>query len=239
MFTGLIEARVPLRRAEPRGQGMRLALAAPTGDWLPRLGASVAVSGACLTMVGTADPATGAPLPEARPGADLLFDLSSETLARTWFARARPGRLLNLERALLLSDRLDGHLVAGHVDGLGRILAIVDTQDGGRRIRFEVDPRLSVYLVDKGSVTLDGISLTVVDPVGPRFDVAVIPQTLAWTSLGEARVGDEVHVEGDLVGKWVLRGLEAGYGTGRPTGGSAEPEKGPAAGFRTHSATGD
>ena len=212
MFTGLIEACTPLRRIGrgpgDRNAGLRLAVGGPAEPWDQELGASIAVSGACLTLVGWADPETGAELPADRPGADLVFDLSSETVARTWFARARPGRLVNLERALLLSDRLDGHLVAGHVDGLGRIVEVVDTQDGGRRIRFEIEPRLAVYLVDKGSVTLDGISLTVVDPVGASFDVAVIPQTLAWTSLGAAQVGDEVHVEGDLVGKWVLRGLE-------------------------------
>lgn len=216
MFTGLIEACVPLRRAEPHGTGLRLAVAAPPGPWDLRPGASVAVSGACLTLAGAADPATGAPVPAAAPGADLVFDLSSETLARTWFGRARPGRPLNLERAMLLSDRLDGHLVAGHVDGLGRVVEVADTGDGGRRIRFEVEPRLAVYLVDKGSVTLDGISLTVVDPVGARFDVAVIPKTLEWTSLGSAQAGDEVHVEGDLVGKWVLRGLESRLGAGAP-----------------------
>lgn len=212
MFTGLIEACTPLRRIEQgpgdRDAGLRIAVGGPAEPWNQQLGASIAVSGACLTLVGWSDPVTGAELSADRPGADLVFDLSSETVARTWFGRVRPGRLVNLERALMLSDRLDGHLVAGHVDGSGRIVEVADTQDGGRRIRFEVEPRLAVYLVDKGSVTLDGISLTVVDPVGPIFDVAVIPQTLAWTSLGAARAGDEVHVEGDLIGKWVLRGLE-------------------------------
>lgn len=212
MFTGLIEACVPLRRVEARGAGLRLVVGAPREAWDLRPGASIAVSGACLTLVEGADPLSGEKAPVDRRGAELVFDLSSETLARTWFGRARPGRLLNLERALLLTDRLDGHLVAGHVDGLGRIVEVADTRDGGRRIRFEVEPRLAVYLVDKGSVTLDGISLTVVDPVGSRFDVAVIPQTLAWTSLSTARAGDEIHVEGDLIGKWVLRGLEAGFG---------------------------
>jgi len=210
VFTGLIEACVPLRRLERRGTGLRLTLAAPTEPWTPRLGASIAVSGVCLTLVGRSDARTGAAAPLEDPRADLDFDLSAETLARSWFGRATPGRRVNLERALLLGDRLDGHLVAGHVDGVGRIVEIADTGDGGRRIRFEVGPELAVYLVPKGSVTLDGISLTVVDPNGDRFDVAVIPKTLAWTSLGEARVGDEVHVEGDLVGKWVLRGLAAG-----------------------------
>lgn len=211
MFTGLIEARSPLRRLEPRDAGLRVAVGRPPG-FETRHGASIAVSGACLTVAGGSDPTSGAPRPIDDPGSDLLFDLSSETLARTWFARARVGRLVNLERALRLSDRIDGHLVSGHVDGLGRVVEVADTRDGGRRIRFEVEPRLAIYLVDKGSVTLDGISLTVVDPDGARFDVAVIPETLARTSLGVARAGDEIHVEGDLVGKWVMRGLAAGVG---------------------------
>ncbi len=235
MFTGLIAACVPLRRVEVRDAGLRIAVGAPPEAWDLRQGVSIAISGACLTLVGRVDPLSGAPVPVDQLTADLVFELSSETLARTWFGRARPGRLVNLERALLLSDRLDGHLVAGHVDGLGRIVEIADTRDGGRRIRFEVEPRLAVYLVDKGSVTLDGISLTVVDPVGARFDVAVIPQTLSWTSLGTAAVGDEVHVEGDLIGKWVLRGLEVGNGA-RSAGGGAlggASEDGRSAGFRT------
>ncbi len=214
MFTGLIEACVPLRRLERRGSGARIVVAAPSEPWTPRLGASIAVSGVCLTLVGRSDPRTSAAAPLDDPRADLDFDLSYETLARTWFGRATPGRSVHLERALLLGDRLDGHLVAGHVDGVGRIVEIVDSGDGGRRIRFEVGPELAVYLVPKGSVTLDGISLTVVDPIGDRFDVAVIPKTLTWTSLSRARVGDEVHVEGDLIGKWVLRGLAAGIGRG-------------------------
>ncbi len=210
MFTGLIEACVALRRLERRGSGLRIAVTAPPEPWTPRLGASIAVSGVCLTLVGRSDPRSGASATLDDPRADLDFDLSAETLARSWFGRASPGRSVNLERALLVGDRLDGHLVAGHVDGAGRIVEITDSGDGGRRIGFEVGPELAIYLVPKGSVTLDGVSLTVVDPIGGRFDVAVIPQTLAWTSLGEARVGDEVHVEGDLVGKWVLRGLAAG-----------------------------
>lgn len=227
MFTGLIEARVAVRRADPRGTGLRLVVAAPPDGWELAAGASIAVSGACLTLVEGADPRSGAPVAAGAAGADLVFDLTAETLARTWFARAAPGRVVNLERALLLSDRLDGHLVSGHVDGVGRVVEVADTRDGGRRIRFEVEPRLAVYLVDKGSVTLDGISLTVVDPAGARFDVAVIPETLARTSLGSARAGDEVHVEADLIGKWVLRGLEAATAFAPVSG------AGPSAGFRT------
>jgi riboflavin synthase len=209
MFTGLIEARTSIRRAEPSGRGLRLVLAAPAGGLEAPHGASLSVSGACLTLMARLDPERGSRVGLDDPAADLAFDLSAETLDRTWFRGARPGRCVNLERALKLSDRLDGHLVAGHVDGLGRITSIQDSGDGGWRVGFEVAPELAIYLVPKGSVTLDGISLTVVDPVGPRFDVAVIPETWTRTSLGLARVGDPVHVEGDLVGKWVLRGLAA------------------------------
>ena len=205
MFTGLIEACVPLRRTESRGTGLRLWVPAPAADWNVRAGQSVAVSGACLSVVEGADPRSGAVVPAGTPGADLVFDLSAETLARTWFARALPGRPLNLERALRLGDRLDGHLVAGHIDGLARLLAVEDPKDGGRTMRFEVEPGLARWLIPKGSVTLDGISLTVVEPRGARFDVAVIPETLARTSFGSARQGDELHVEGDLVGKWIER----------------------------------
>jgi riboflavin synthase len=221
VFTGLIQARTVVRRAEARGSGLRLVLAAPPGGIAAPRGASIAVSGVCLTLAGRERPGSaGEAGGEASfednfedSAADLAFDLSAETLARTWLGRAAPGRVVNLERALRFSDRLDGHLVAGHVDGLGRLLAVEDAGDGGRRVRCEVAPELAVYLVPKGSITLDGISLTVVDPDGPRFDVAVVPETLARTSLGLARAGDEVHVEGDLVGKWVLRGLAAGLRT--------------------------
>ena len=162
-------------------------------------GRSVAVSGACLTVA--ADPGVG--------GSGLVFDLSSETLERTWLGRLRPGSKVNLERAMRLSDRLDGHLVAGHVDGVGRIAKIEDSRDGGRLIVFEVERELEKYIVDKGSIAIDGISLTVVGPRGRSFRVAVIPETLRKTTLGSARVGDPVNVEVDLVAKWIEK-LAAG-----------------------------
>ena len=155
MFTGLVEACAAVRRVEPRGEGIRLWVAAP-GPWNGEVqaGSSLAVSGACLTLVEAR-----APDESPRESAlDLGFDVSSETLARTWFAELAPDRKVNLERAVRLGDRLDGHLVAGHVDGLARIAAIEDTRDGGRLFRFEVVPALERYLVDKGSVTLEDLS---------------------------------------------------------------------------------
>lgn len=205
MFTGLVEGMGVVQAVERRGTGARIRVAAPARDWTAAAGQSIAVSGACLTVVEVRAPDGGAPAPFGTPGADLVFDLSSETLERTWLGALAPDRRVNLERALRIGDRLDGHMVAGHVDGRGRIAAITDSGDGGWTMTFEVEPELERFLVDKGSVTLDGVSLTVVRPRGPAFAVAVIPATLAKTTLGRSRVGDPVNVEVDLVAKWIER----------------------------------
>ncbi len=202
MFTGIIQACVPVRAWEPRGGGGRLRVPAPAPDFAPGLGDSVAVSGVCLTVVGGLDPRTGAAA-DGRPGADLLFDLSAETLARTWFEELAPGRPVNLEAAARFGDPIGGHLVQGHVDGRGRVVALGPADAVGRVITFEVDPGLERYVVDKGSITLDGISLTVVAPRGREFDVAVIPETLERTTLGSAQPGQRINVEADQVGKWI------------------------------------
>jgi riboflavin synthase len=135
----------------------------------------------------------------------MVFDLSAETLERTWFGDLGAGTVVNLERAMRLSDRLGGHLVSGHVDGGGTLVGTRDLGDGGREASFEVEAGLDRYLVDKGSVTLDGVSLTVCRPEGRRFAVALIPATLAITSLGSIEAGRRVNVEVDLIGKWVER----------------------------------
>ena len=191
MFTGLVEARSPVRRTLEKGTGRRLSILRPEGFEV-RAGDSVCVSGVCLTVA-------------AEAATDLEFDLSAETLARTCLGDLGPGDEVNLERAMRLSDRLDGHLVTGHVDGRGRILAIEDSGDGGRRVSVEVDPGLERYLVEKGSIAVDGISLTVVSPRGRAFDVAVIPVTLEKTTLGRAKPGRAVNLEADLIGKWIER----------------------------------
>ena len=139
------------------------------------------------------------------PGADMVFDLSAETLDCTHLGQAAVGQLFNLERALEVGARLGGHIVSGHVDGAGEVVGIEDVGDGGRVFSFEVASGFERYLVDKGSVTIDGVSLTVVAPEGRRFDVAVIPETLRVTTLGSAKVGDRVHLEADALGKWVER----------------------------------
>ena len=197
MFTGLIEARVAIHSIEPQGTGARLVLETPDfgpdrRPFEPEMGESIAVSGCCLTLAG---------LEEGRP----VFELTQETLECTWFGQARAGDLVNVERSLTLMDRLGGHLVSGHVDGVGELVDKRDPGDGGAVYTFEVPPGFERYLVEKGSVGLDGISLTVVEPRGQRFDVALIPETLARTSLGVSEVGRRIHLEADMIGKWVER----------------------------------
>ena len=197
MFTGLVEAKTAVRSALAVGTGFRITLARPEG-FETRPGDSVSVSGACLTVVG--------PRAGSRPRTDdLEFDLSLETLERTWFRALRAGDEVNLERAMRLSDRLDGHLVSGHVDGQGRLVSIEDAGDGGRRLTIEVGAGFERYLVDKGSIAVDGVSLTVVAPRGRLFDVAMIPLTLEKTTLGRAQPGRAFNLEADLVGKWIER----------------------------------
>jgi riboflavin synthase len=220
VFTGLIEARVPVSSFEPFGEGgtgARLVLPAPRvfedrsqpgvpsdGVWATALGESIAVSGVCLTVVEHRDPG-GAKVAAGTPGAAMVFDLSAETLDRSWFRALEPGRVVNLERSLRLGDRLGGHMVQGHVDGTGAVVDVRDAGDGGWVITFELPPELRRYVIEKGSIAIDGISLTVVSPRDGRFDVAVIPKTLELTSLGEARPGDRVNLEVDPVGKWIER----------------------------------
>ena len=167
----------------------------------PRLGESLAISGCCLTLAEC-----GA---DEGPAGTLAFDLSAETLSLTMFADLVAGRTLNLERSVRLMDRLGGHLVSGHVDGVGAIAGIEDSGDGGSLFTFEVPAGFERYLIPKGSVAVDGISLTVVQPEGRRFRVAVIPETLERTSLGSATPGQRVHLEADQVGKWIDRLLAA------------------------------
>lgn len=194
MFTGIVETCVPVRAFESRGEGARLWLPRPDlADWEASIGQSIAVCGACLTVA------------ELAGEGEMAFDLSPETLERTWFGDLAPGRRVNVERAMLLSARIDGHLVAGHVDGGATLVGKDPTDDGGAEYRFEVDPGLERYLIEKGSVTLDGVSLTVVRPEQRTFSVALIPLTLEITNLGGAEVGQRVNCEADMIGKWIER----------------------------------
>jgi riboflavin synthase len=159
-------------------------------------GASIACDGACLTAVEVT----------AEPGGGCTFavDVSNETLARTTLDEWQPGRRVNLERALRAGEELGGHLVAGHVDGVGRILDM--REDGGsRRITIEAPADLARYIAPKGSVALDGISLTVNEAAGSRFGINIVPHTLTHTTLGARKPGDRVNLEVDLIARYVAR----------------------------------
>jgi riboflavin synthase len=196
MFTGIVEETGTVRAAEPRGDGLRVEVAAGATVRGLAVGGSIAVNGCCLTAVDV--------------GADgFACDLTRETLARTAFGeRLRPGALVNLERPMRADGRFDGHIVQGHVDGVGTIVAL-DRHGESVDVVVEPPPALRRYLVEKGSVAVDGISLTVaaLAPDG-RFTVAIIPYTLARTTLSQARPGDRVNLEADVLAKYVERLLQ-------------------------------
>jgi riboflavin synthase len=186
MFTGIVEERGVVREVRPD----RLAVACRTVTAGSEIGASVAVNGVCLTVVDRSDD-------------HLAFDLSEETVRCTSFARLRQGDPVNLERPLTLSSRLGGHLVQGHVDEVGEVAGLEPTGDGGAWLTVRVPEDLRRYLVEKGSVCVDGISLTVAATDAGTFSVALIPHTLEVTTLGSASVGDPVNLEVDVIAKYV------------------------------------
>ena len=202
MFTGLVETigRIVDVRVEPPGVRLTVvagdvAADAPLSATLTApLGASVCVSGCCLSVV-------------AVDGPRLTFQLGPETLSRTTLGGLAPGAGVNLERSLRLSDRLGGHLVTGHVDGLGCLLARDESGDWVT-CRFSAPAPLLRQMASKGSVAIDGISLTLVDVQADWFSVALIPHTLAVTTLGALPVGGSVNLETDLMAKYVARWLE-------------------------------
>jgi riboflavin synthase len=195
MFTGLIEGTGKLVKIEPRGKDMRLSLEA--GFELDGLqqGESVSVNGVCLTVVSW-------------QGRTFTADLSQETLSRTTISRIRLGDEVNLERALRLGDRLGGHLVNGHVDGRARVSSRKKRGDS-IVFAFEVAPELARYLVEKGSVAIDGVSLTVNRCDEKSFEVNLVPHTARVTNLGNLKVSDEVNLEVDVIGKYVEKFVRA------------------------------
>jgi riboflavin synthase len=204
MFTGIIEETGTVVQAGARLQ-VRARIAAEGSD----VAASVAVNGVCLTVVeATSEPVNGADATGGPAPVVLGFDLADETLARTSLGRLRPGDRVNLERPVLAEGRLGGHLVQGHVDGVGAVAAVRDVRTG-REMRIRLPDTLRRYVAEKGSVTIDGVSLTVAGVDGDGFDVALIPYTLAATTLGERGIGDEVNLEVDVIARYVDRLLEA------------------------------
>lgn len=192
MFTGIVQSTGRIVRVEPRGGDARLVLAAadigPT-DVAP--GDSISVSGCCLTVI-------------ARDGDTLAFDVSNETLSLSTLGGLRRDDRVNLEMALRLSDRLGGHLVSGHVDGIGTVVA-VEPDARSQRWTIEVPSALSRYIAAKGSVCIDGVSLTVNETSGDRFGVNLIPHTVEHTTFGDRRVGDRVNLEVDMLARYIER----------------------------------
>lgn len=190
MFTGIIEGTGEVISCVPEGDVYRLAVRAKKTLEDLVVGGSVAVNGCCLTATRI-------------EGDVLRFDLARETVARTHFdQRLRPGALVNLERPLRLSSRLDGHFVQGHVDGVATVASIRETGSSSE-ITFDLPKVLARYCVEKGSIAIDGISLTCARVSGTKVTVAVIPHTLAVTTLGRIGVHDPVNVEVDMIAKYV------------------------------------
>ena len=196
MFTGIIEERGEVVAAEPSGEGLRLTIRGPLAVSDAAQGDSIAVSGVCLTVVDQ--------------GADwFTADVMRQTLDVTSLAGIGPGTPVNLERALSTHTRLGGHIVQGHVDGTGTVVE-VRPGDQWRVVRVSLPAELSPLVVDKGSITVDGVSLTVSavsDAAEPQqwFEVSLIPETLEITTLGERRVGDIVNLETDILARHVQR----------------------------------
>jgi riboflavin synthase len=193
MFTGIVECLGEIRRVEREGSNVHLWVASPISGDL-KVDQSVAHDGVCLTVTALTD-------------GQHAVTLIEESLQRSHFRDTAPGRLVNLERALTLQHRLDGHLVQGHVDGLITCLERRD-QDGSWIFRFGFDPQQAPLLIDKGSVCINGVSLTVVAPGRDQFSVAIIPYTFEHTTFRDLQPGMRCNVEFDLMAKYLLRWRE-------------------------------
>lgn len=206
MFTGIVQARGRVAAAMLSPTGLRLAIDPAGWGHNPGPGDSVSVSGVCLTLA------------EPPVAGDLIFNVVPETLSKTTLAELRPGSMVNLEPALRMGDPLGGHLVQGHVDGVA-VVEGLHTR-GEHRVTLRPPPDLMPFLAPRGSVCLDGVSLTVarVDPAGGVFDVALIPTTLDVTTLGSLRPGSRMNLEADVLARTMVHWLRYYGGTGPPTG---------------------
>lgn len=194
MFSGIIELRAEVAELRPEPPGVRLVVQVPAYRGEVGIGDSIAVNGCCLTVVQIEEDCIG-------------FDAGEETLSRTNLGRLQPGSFVNLERSLRVGERLGGHFVTGHIDGVGYLDQRVDDADWST-FWFRVPTLLTRQMASKGSVAVDGVSLTLVDVEAERFSIALIPHTLTVTTLGPLRVGDPVNLETDVLAKYVQRQLE-------------------------------
>lgn len=191
MFTGIIQAVGSLRTIERRGASAWLSVGCPFAKL--ELGESVAVDGVCLTVVRIVD-------------GGFTADASVETLARTTLGERSMGAKVNLERALALGDRMGGHIVAGHVDGVGELVSR-ERVESAERVVFRAPREVLRYLAEKGSVAIDGVSLTVNAVIGDTFELILVPFTQGATTLSERRAGDRVNLEADVIARYVARAL--------------------------------
>jgi riboflavin synthase len=198
MFTGLVEHVGAVIRLEPIGPGVRLTVRSAVVVEGTNVGDSIAINGCCLTVVAVRSD-------------EMSFEAGSETLGRTNLGRLSIGSGVNLERSLKIGDRLGGHYVAGHIDAVGTLDARRDEGEWSF-FWFRVPRELTRQMASKGSIAVDGVSLTLVDVEAERFSVALIPHTLAVTTLGKLAVGDAVNTETDVLAKYVARQLEFLHG---------------------------
>jgi riboflavin synthase len=200
MFTGIISDVGEILEVTPNGERSRLAIQSGYPTESIEVGASIANAGVCLTVVGVE--------PHGR-GSAISYDVGAETLAVTTLGQWRAGRRVNLERALKVGDELGGHMVSGHVDGFAEILLRRDF-DGMAHFRFRAPKGLAKFIAVKGSVALDGTSLTVNSVEGDGFEVLLIPHTLKVTTWGERKAGDRINIEVDQIARYAARLMEAG-----------------------------
>ena len=200
MFTGLVEERGRVLALNPNGDGVRLHIAANTVLDDVTTGASMAVNGVCLTVVAFDD-------------SSFSVDAVPETMDRSNLGRLEVDSAVNLERPVRVSDRLGGHIVQGHVDGTAEVVSIEPHDDGSFLYTFTLDPMVTPYVVEKGSITIDGISLTVASLSESTFTIAIIPHTAEVTTLSERSAGDLVNIEVDVLAKYVERQLAHMQGT--------------------------